>query len=126
VNGLPVLTPPKSVERYKQTGMRTRLRGTQARGAGESHTQEANVAEVNYGEPSDGEPEYPVEPWNHPAVSDAGGSASERLSNAPDKQGTNGVGEGASRGKGWRRPFDPMSRRKPIDQGTSKTLHPRG
>jgi len=40
--------------------MRTRLRGTQAHGAGESHTQEANVAEVNYGEPIDGEPEYPV------------------------------------------------------------------
>jgi hypothetical protein len=99
VNGLPVLTPPKSAELYKQTGMRTRLRGTQASGAGESHTQEANVAEVNYGEPIDGEPAYPVEPWHHPAVSDSGGSVSERLSNAPDKQVTNGVGEGESRGK---------------------------
>ena len=69
--------------------MRTRLRGTQASGAGESHTQEANVAEVNYGEPMDGEPEYPVSPWHHLAVSDAGGSASERLSNAPDTQVTN-------------------------------------
>jgi hypothetical protein len=126
VNGLPVLTPPKSAELYKQTGMRTRLRGTQASGAGESHTQEANVAEVNYGEPMDGEPEYPVEPWTHPAVSDSGGSASERLSNAPDKQVTNGVGEGESRGKRLRGPLDPMSRRKPLDQGTSKTIHPRG
>ncbi len=68
--------------------MRTRLRGTQARGAGASHTQEANVAAVNYGEPMDGEPAYPVSPWHHPAVSDAGGSASERLSDAPDKQVT--------------------------------------
>ena len=30
-------------------GMRTRSEGTQASGAGESHTQEANVAEVSYG-----------------------------------------------------------------------------
>src|SRR5436305_5033797 len=93
------LTPPKSAELYKQTGMRTRLRGTQARGTGESHTQEANVAEVNYGEPLDGEPEYPVEPWHHPAVSDAGGSVSERLSHAPGKQVTHGVVEGESRGQ---------------------------
>ena len=106
--------------------MRTRLRGTQASGAGESHTQEANVAEVNYGEPIDGEPEYPVEPWHHSAVTDAGGSVSERLSHAPDKQVTKGVVEGESRGKGLRRPLDPMSIRKPIDQGTSKTIHPRG
>jgi len=39
--------------------MRTRLEGTQASGAGESHTQEANVAEVSYGEPVIGESEYP-------------------------------------------------------------------
>jgi len=42
-----------------QGGMRTRLEGTQASGAGESHTQEANVAEVSYGEPVIGESEYP-------------------------------------------------------------------
>jgi hypothetical protein len=30
-------------------GMRTRLEGSQARGAGELHTQKANVAEVSYG-----------------------------------------------------------------------------
>jgi len=59
-------------------------------------------------------------------VSDSGGSASERLSNAPDKQVTNGVVEGESRGKGLRLLLDPMSIRKPIDQGTSKTIHPRG
>jgi len=40
-------------------GMRTRSEGTQARGAGESHTQEANVAEVSYGKPVMVEPEYP-------------------------------------------------------------------
>ena len=79
--------------------MRTRSEGTQASGEGESHTQEANVAEVNYGEPLDGEPEYPVEPWHHPAVSDAGGSVSERLSHAPGKQVTHGVVEGESRGQ---------------------------
>ena len=39
--------------------MRTRLEGTQASGAGESHTQEANVAEVSYGKAVIGEPEYP-------------------------------------------------------------------
>jgi len=77
--------------------MRTRLRGTQASGARESHAQEANVAEISYGEPVSGEPESPVEPSNHPAVSDAGWSASEGLSNAPDTQGTHGVGENASR-----------------------------
>src|SRR5215471_14433395 len=37
--------------------------GTQARGAGESHTQDANVAAVNYGKPVSGEPEYPDKPW---------------------------------------------------------------
>ena len=46
-----------------QVGMRTRLEGTQASGAGESHTQDANVAEVNYGKPVIGEPEYPDKPW---------------------------------------------------------------
>jgi hypothetical protein len=39
--------------------MRTRSEGTQARGAGESHTQEANVAEVSDGKPVMVEPEYP-------------------------------------------------------------------
>ena len=34
-----------------------------------------------------------------PAVSDAGGSVSERLSHAPDKQVTHGVVEGESRGQ---------------------------
>jgi hypothetical protein len=43
--------------------MRTRLEGTQASGAGESHTQDANVAEVNYGKLVSGEPEYPDKPW---------------------------------------------------------------
>jgi len=40
--------------------MRTRLEGTQASGAGESHTQDANVAEINYGEPVIVKPEFPV------------------------------------------------------------------
>ena len=39
--------------------MRTSLRGTQASGAGESHTQQANVAEMSYGKPVMGEPKYP-------------------------------------------------------------------
>ena len=42
--------------------MRTRLGGTQASGAGESHTQEANVAEVSYGKTVIVEPEYPDKP----------------------------------------------------------------
>jgi len=42
--------------------MRTRLEGTQASGAGESHAQEANVAEVSYGKAVIGEPEYPDNP----------------------------------------------------------------
>jgi len=37
----------------------TSLEGTQASGAGESHTQEANVAEVSYGKPVNGESEDP-------------------------------------------------------------------
>jgi hypothetical protein len=40
--------------------MRPRLEGTQASGAGESHTQEANVAEVSYGKPVTVEPQHPV------------------------------------------------------------------
>ncbi len=59
MNGSPVLTPPKSEALSPQTGMRTSLRGTQARGAGESHAQDANVAEVSDGKPVMGEPEYP-------------------------------------------------------------------
>ena len=55
----PVLTLPKSQELSPEMGMRTRSEGTQASGAGESHTQEANVAEVSYGKPVMGEPEYP-------------------------------------------------------------------
>ena len=47
----PVLTLPKSQELSPEMGMRTRSEGTQASGAGESHTQEANVAEVSYGKP---------------------------------------------------------------------------
>ena len=39
--------------------MRTRLEGTQASGAGESHAQEANVAEVSHGKTVIVEPEYP-------------------------------------------------------------------
>lgn len=59
MNGRPVLTPPKSEVLSPLTGMRTSLRGTQASGAGESHTQEANVAEVSYGKPVTGKPENP-------------------------------------------------------------------
>ena len=55
----PVLTLPKSQELSPEMGMRTRSEGTQASGAGESHTQEANVAEVSYGKPVMVEPEYP-------------------------------------------------------------------
>ena len=63
MNGLPILTLPKPGQLSAQVGMRTRLEGTQASGAGESHTQDANVAEVNYGKPVIGEPEYPDKPW---------------------------------------------------------------
>ena len=63
MSGCPVLTLPKPGQLSAQVGMRTRLEGTQARGAGESHTQDANVAEVNYGKPVIGEPEYPDKPW---------------------------------------------------------------
>ncbi len=59
MNGRPVLTPPKSEVLSPPTGMRTSLRGTQASGAGESHTQQANVAEMSYGKPVMGEPKYP-------------------------------------------------------------------
>jgi hypothetical protein len=51
VSRLPVLTLPKSEELSLQMGMRTRSEGTQASGAGESHTQDANVAEVSHGKP---------------------------------------------------------------------------
>jgi hypothetical protein len=63
VSGCPILTLPKLGQLSAQVGMRTRLEGTQASGAGESHTQDANVAEVNYGKPVIGEPEYPDKPW---------------------------------------------------------------
>ena len=53
VSGPSVLTLPKSGELSPQMGMRTRLEGTQARGAGELHTQKANVAEVSYGKDSE-------------------------------------------------------------------------
>jgi len=59
LNGSPVLTLPKSMGLSLWTGMRTSLEGTQASGAGESHTQEANVAEVSYGKPVMGESEGP-------------------------------------------------------------------
>jgi hypothetical protein len=54
-----VLTFPKSQELSPETGMRTRLEGTQASGEGESHTQKANVAEVSHGKLVITEPEYP-------------------------------------------------------------------
>ena len=63
MSGCPILTLPKPGQLSAQVGMRTRLEGTQARGAGESHIQDANVAEVNYGKPVIGEPEYPDKPW---------------------------------------------------------------
>ena len=63
MSGCPVLTLPKPGQLSAQVGMRTRLEGTQANGAGESHIQDANVAEVNYGKPVIGEPEYPDKPW---------------------------------------------------------------
>src|SRR2546423_5814056 len=67
--------------------MRTRLEGTQASGAGESHTQDANVAEVSYGKPVMGESEYPdkARTTRRRAIRGHGPS------NAPDKQVTNGV-----------------------------------
>src|SRR6516165_4214833 len=68
LNGTPVLTPPKSEELSPQMGMRTRLRGTQARRADASHIQEAHVAEVFHGEPVIGKSEYPDKASNHPAV----------------------------------------------------------
>ena len=51
LNGILVLTLPNPGRLSIQGGMRTRLEGTQASGAGESHTQEANVAEDSYGKP---------------------------------------------------------------------------
>jgi hypothetical protein len=62
MSGFPILTLPKPGELSTQAGMRTRLEGTQASGAGESHTQDANVAEVNDGEAVNGKPEYPDKP----------------------------------------------------------------
>jgi hypothetical protein len=62
LNGTPALTPPKSEELSPQMGMRTRLRGTQARREDESHIQEAHVAEVSHGEPVIGKPEHPDKP----------------------------------------------------------------
>jgi len=59
---MPGPTLPKFEALSPQMGMRTRLEGTQASGAGESHAQEANVAEVSYGEPVIGKPEYPDNP----------------------------------------------------------------
>ena len=59
MSGCPILTLPKPGQLSAQVGMRTRLEGTQASGAGESHIQDANVAEVSYGKPVMGEPEYP-------------------------------------------------------------------
>ena len=59
LNGISVLTLPNPGTLSLQGGMRTRLEGTQASGAGESHTQEANVAEVSYGKPVIDESEYP-------------------------------------------------------------------
>jgi hypothetical protein len=68
-------------------GMRTRLEGTQASRAGETHTQEANVAEFNHGKPVIGEPEHPERA--KPPVGRRFGNT--RPSNAPDKQVSNGV-----------------------------------
>ena len=59
MHGSPVLTPPTSEALSPPTGMSTRLRRTQARGAGESHAQDANVADVSDGKPVRGEPAYP-------------------------------------------------------------------
>ena len=58
MHGYPVLTLPMLWRLSSTAGMRPSLEGTQASGAGESHTQKANVAEVSYGEPVIGEPEY--------------------------------------------------------------------
>src|SRR5215510_1709605 len=99
MSGWSILTLPKPEQLSALVGMRTRLEGTQASGAGESHAQEANVAEVSYGETVSGEPEYPDK-----------SSATRRLSRAhwgdvpltrrhkPDKQVTNGVGGSTSAG----------------------------
>jgi hypothetical protein len=54
---MPVLPLPKFEALSPQMGMRTRVEGTPARGAGESHAHEANVAAVSYGKPVMGEPE---------------------------------------------------------------------
>ena len=52
--------PPQNARRLSNSrGHEKSLGGTQASGAGESHTQDANVAEVSYGEPVHGKPEYP-------------------------------------------------------------------
>ena len=92
MSGWSILPLPKPEQLSALGGMRTRLEGTQTRGAGESHAQEANVAEVSYGETVIVEPEYPDK-----------SSATRRSSRAhwgdvpltrrhkPDKQVTNGV-----------------------------------
>ena len=60
MSGFSILTLPMSEHLSVQTGMRPSLEGTQARGAGASHTQDANVAEVNSGEPVIVKSEFPV------------------------------------------------------------------
>ena len=62
MSGWSILTLPKPEQLSALVGMRTRLEGTQASGAGESHAQEANVAEVSYGETVMVEPEIPDNP----------------------------------------------------------------
>jgi hypothetical protein len=51
--------PPDAWNTIAQAGMRPRLEGTQARGAGESPAQDANVADVSYGEAGIGQSEHP-------------------------------------------------------------------
>jgi len=73
--------------------MRTSLEGTQASGAGESHTQEANVAEVSYGEDGYGRTQ------GSSLIMKSPGGACERFGvmarltrqGKADKQVTNGV-----------------------------------
>ena len=108
MSGWSILTLPKSEPLSALVGMRTRLEGTQTRGAGESHAQEANVAEVSYGETVIVEPEYPDKSSATRRSSRANwGDVPLTRRHKPDKQVTNGVGGSKSEGEHTSEPSDP-------------------
>ena len=74
MSGFSLLTLPKPGQLSVQAGMRPRLEGIQASGAGESHTQEANVAEVSHGEDGYSRTQISRQLDCHPVVSVSEGS----------------------------------------------------